>query len=212
MSTTRQYCLVSFTNTGTAIIKLSCGQSSTGCVSWDSLMYRISGNESPNPQVVYYQPEFICKDNTADNYQWGYDDVTTLDSTLLYGMVNQNYYNQFPDFKKYNYWVLTYHDGCLQKSYYNTPTGINIQGNENTTDIIVYPNPAGSEINMEIRGVDKSGLVDVRLYDIMGKERLSGTLNNGVGKLTLSALPSDVYMLLFSRDGIKIGAKIFIKN
>ncbi len=211
-SSTRQYCLASFNSPGIATIRLSTALSTTDCASYDSLIFNISSGYSPDPVVVYYAPEFVCKDNTSESYQWGYDDVTTLDSALLPGFVNQNYYNPNPDFLKKYYWVLTYHNGCLQKSYYNAPTGINITSTENNADIIIFPNPAGLEIHMELKGINKQGKTDVKLFDILGKERKVCIIDDGTGSMILSGLPQGVYMLRFSRNGINFGSKIFVKN
>ena len=108
--------------------------------------------------------------------------------------------------------MLTYHNGCLQKSYYNAPTGINITSTENNADIIIFPNPAGLEIHMELKGINKQGKTDVKLFDILGKERKVCIIDDGTGSMILSGLPQGVYMLRFSRNGINFGSKIFVKN
>ncbi len=211
VSQNRQYCLINFNSAGTNMVTLATEALATDCSSYDTLVFNIGPGESPNPVVVYYAPEFVCKDNTAGSYQWGYDDAVTLDSTLLPGMVNQNYYNQNPDFLKKYYWVMTYHNGCLQKSYYNAPTGI-AGVSDNNMEILLFPNPAGQEINMEVKGMNRPDNIDATLYDILGKERKTTVIENGAGSFGLSGLPPGVYMIMLSRNGERLGSRVFVKN
>ena len=212
MAANRQYCLISFHSAGTGIIRLSTDQVSTECGSMDSLVYHIGAEVAPQPVVVYYPPELVCKDNTAESYQWGYDDAVTLDSTLLAGMVNQNYYIASPDFKKNNYWVMTLHDGCLQKSYYNAPLGINRPTAANNMEIHLYPNPAGDIINIEIKGVSRLDITEAKLFDMLGKERKIVSIIDGVGSMQLAGLSPGVYMVVLSSKEVKIGSKVFVKE
>jgi len=210
-SASRQYCLVSFNAPGASIVTLSTMSLTNGCNSTDSRTFNITPGESPLPVVVYDAPEFICKDNTAQSYQWGYDDALTLDSTLLAGMINQNYYNPIPAFSKYHYWVITIHNGCMQKSYYNAPTGItNIS--EGGTVIKLFPNPAGSVINIEILGTIRKSTINAALYDMLGKERQMTDVINGAGTFQLSGLPPGAYMIRLSKEGVKIGSATFVKE
>ncbi len=211
VSRNRQYCLINFNSPGTIMVILSSEALVTDCSSNDTLVFNIGPRESPNPVVVYYAPEFVCKDNTAGSYQWGYDDAVTLDSTLLPGMINQNYYNQNPDFLNKYYWVMTYYNGCLQKSYYNAPTGI-AGFTEHNPEILLFPNPAGSEINIEVKGKNRQGGIDAAMYDILGKERTAATITDGAGRIKLSGLPPGVYLIMFSRDGVRIGSRVFVKE
>ncbi|MCW3121445.1 MAG: hypothetical protein JWQ38_937 [Flavipsychrobacter sp.] len=207
-----QYCLVSFNTSGTSIISLNTSQGNTDCSSADSITFHIGTEESPNASIIYYQPDFVCQDNMADKYQWGYDDMATLDSTLLPGMVNQNYYNAAPELATKNYWVLTYHNGCMQKSYYNTPASVYSTMTANNIEILLYPNPAGEEINIKINGAGRTDLIEAKLFDALGKERKTMYMTGRTGSMLLNGLIPGGYMILFSRNGEKIGQKIFIKH
>jgi PKD repeat protein/uncharacterized protein YjdB len=212
VSENRQYCLISFNTPGASVIKLTTDLKANGCGATDSLLFNINTGVSPEPQVVYYAPEFVCKDNTADNYQWGYDDVRTLDSTLFAGEINQNYHNAFPDLVNRNYWVLTYHHGCLQKSYYNTPTRINNVSSAPNIEILLFPNPADAKINIEVKGVSTQDEIGVKIYNMIGKELKSVSFFGGMGSIALAGMPPAAYMVVFSKNGEKIGARTFIKK
>ncbi len=208
---TKQYCLISFDQPGRSVIRLSSNQLNTECQSYDSLVFHIGDERSPDPSVVYYSPEFVCNDNTARSYQWGYDDVQSLDSTILQGMVNQNYYDPDPSLGARYYWVMTYHGNCLQKSYFNLPTAI---GNENIHDgqILLYPNPAGDLLNMEIKGLGAGAVVTATIYDVLGKERTFSSLHNGKAAIPLSGYVPGVYMVVFHVNGVKLAARSFVKE
>lgn len=206
-----QYCLVNFNEPGTAIVTLNVSQANTGCTNTDTLMFRVSDNAVVLPQVVYYAPEFICKDNTSESFQWGYDSKLTLDSTLLAGMVNQNYENRQPDFANKYYWVITSRNGCLRKSYYNAPlSGSSIA--QQDLEFLLYPNPAGDIIHIQVKGIIRQDLVEAKLYDVLGRERNTIQLLNGVAAMKLEGYIPGVYMVMFTSNGVKIGAKTFIKE
>ncbi|MCW3123822.1 MAG: surface protein, partial [Flavipsychrobacter sp.] len=211
VSADKQNCLITFPWPGISIVRLTSQFLTSDCASEEGLTFHISNEESPVPQVVYYEPELVCMDHTADSYQWGYDDVKTLDSVIINGAVNQNYYEPKLEVTKKNYWVLTYHDGCLQKSYYNTPTGV-VPGPGDDLDIKLYPNPADASVNMEVSGMRKSDRIGFKLYDILGKERSIGILEAGKGSIQLADSPAGVYMVLFTKNGVKIGTRVFVKK
>ncbi len=211
VSKNKQNCLISFPNTGVSTIKLSSQVQSSDCMSEEKLTFNISSEFSPYPEVIYYDPEFVCKDHMVDSFKWGYDDVVTLDSTLIPGAVNQNYYEPSPDFSQKNYWVLTYRKGCMQKSYYNVPTLVKGAGVDGV-DIKLYPNPADATVNIMVSGINRADIIGYRLVDILGKERVAGNLTDGKGSIQLSGAVPGVYMVLFTRNGINMGAKVFVKN
>lgn len=207
----KQNCLISFPGVGVSTIRLSSQTQFSDCMSEEKLTFNISSEVSSYPEVIYYAPEFVCKDHTVDSFRWGYDDVVTLDSTLIPGAVNQNYYEPSPDFTYKNYWVLTYHQGCMQKSYYNMPTLVNSAGADGV-DIKLYPNPADATVNIMVSGINRSDIIGYRLVDILGKERATGDLVDGKGSIRLSGTVPGVYMVLFTRNGVSIGTKVFVKN
>ena len=162
VGTGRQYCLVNFEGAGSATVILYAEQLTTGCVSADSFAVETNSSTIAEDAVVYYATGMVCTDNTADSYQWGYDDAVTLDSVIIAGEVNQDYTIAVPDVAHKHYWVITDHGGCMQKSYYNAPlasTSVQAAGGS----VQVWPNPARSELTIsageQIRSVVISNVV-----------------------------------------------------
>ena len=211
---TQQYAIVSFPTSGTVVVKLSAEITSSGCAIADSFVTTIGSGVATNPGVQYYLNEFVCIDNTQDTYQWGYDDILTLDSTLLVGETTQDYFNGTPDTARKNYWCITTKNGCTQKSYYEfnrTSAVTNVAAND--LDVLLFPNPANSVVNIQVKGSLAAGdEVSVKLMDMLGKEIETSLLDNGRGTIQVSTLPSGVYSVLLSRNGVKIASKIFVKN
>ena len=208
-----QYAIVSFNTPGRAVVTLSAEIINSGCVIADSFVTTIGSSVAADPGVQYYLNEFACTDNTPDSYQWGYDDIITLDSTILVGEISQTYYNPHPDTLSKNYWVITTKNGCSQKSYYtfSTTTGL-ANVNTNATEVLLFPNPADSKVNIVVKGLNGSGTTEVKLLDMFGKEIETTNLVNGRGVFDVSELPAAVYSVLIFDNNTKIGSKIFVKN
>ncbi len=126
-------------------------------------------------------------------------------------MVNQNYENRQPDFANKHYWVMTSHNGCLQKSYYNAPLA-NESIAQNNLEFLLYPNPAGDIINIKVKGISRQDLTEAKLFDVMGRERNTVQLVNGAAAIKLDDYIPGVYMVMFTSNGVKIGARTFIKE
>ena len=207
-----QYALVSFHNPGLAIVRLSAEILSSGCSISDSIVTTIGSGVSLNPHVQYYLSEFICTDNTADAYQWGYDNIGTLDSTIVHGATSQDYFNPTPDTLGRNYWVITTKNGCSQKSYYSFNTVTSVGAVNQNYNVILFPNPAESKVNIEVNGVDWSDEVVMKLTDMLGKDIQQANILQGKGSVDVSALPSGVYTVVITRNGVRIASKMFVKN
>jgi uncharacterized protein YjdB len=210
-SADKKNALVTFPNPGAAIVMLTTQAKFSGCVSTDSFTVAVGAAVAHNPEVKYYNSELICTDNTADSYQWGYDDFITLDSTIIKGAIHQYYYLPVPEFATKHYWVMTNHDGCVQKSYYNTPL-LASWGASEGLDIRLFPNPTNSRINIVVEGLNNSDVVEVKLYDMTGRSIYTGLLDAGRATLNVAEYPSGMYSIVLTKDGAKIGAKIFVKN
>jgi hypothetical protein len=145
------------------------------------------------------------------SYQWGYDDATTFDSTILVGETNQNYANAFPDFAKRNYWVITTHtNGCVVKTFFNKPTGV-ADVNTATAEMKVYPNPASSHINVEV-GRTVKGAIYMEVYNMLGQQLQHVDATDNKAQIGISELPAGAYIVDCYSDGIKVAAARFIKN
>ncbi len=210
-SANKQNALVSFNSPNTTAQVILSYANSNGCNTPTGYSYNIGSSSASNPQVVYYNGQFICLENDVASYQWGYDDVQTLDSTLIPGEVNQVYFNSVPDLLHHYYWLMTTsHGGCLQKTYYNTPTGItNI--NEEIAGIKVYPNPATNNINVEINTAI-GGNIQVEILNLLGQKLNTTQAIDKRATINIAGLPAGYYLVDCYRDGMKIGTAKFIKN
>jgi len=212
VSSDRRYCLVNFTMPGGATIILSAGAPGSHCFTSDSLIYNIKTTSSPDVGVVYYAPDFVCTDYTANSYQWGYDEVLSLDSFILTGEINQNYTNPDPDFLDNYYWVITDHDGCTQKSYYNAPEKVNNSQLNKTAAFRLYPNPASSALNISLNEAINSDKTEVVVYDIPGRKLSAIVFDGSTGIIDISGLIPGAYMVTVNKNGFKTGSEVFIKK
>jgi len=207
----RQNALVNFPYSGTAIVRLTTEVTSTGCIAVDSFVVEVSVDSAITPEVKYYANELICTDNTATSYQWGYDDAATLDSTMIFGAFQQSYYLPNPDFTNRRYWVLVKHSGCYQKVYFNAPNSVTTVA-EGSMDVRLFPNPADSKVNIEVKGISMNDKITIRLFDMLGKEIETSALVNGKGSIDVARLASGVYSVVFINNGNKVAARTFVKN
>ena len=212
MGAGNQYALVNFNTPGTATVFLVVNNVSTGCLNNNSYTVNVSSAGNSNPAVIYVNGQFICQSTNVDNYQWGYDDASSLDSTILPGETNQNYFNTSPDVNKY-YWVITNHGGCEQKSYYQAPnatTGI-VNLDAGLKGIKIFPNPAAEAINVEIE-TTLGGDFKIEVLNMLGQSVNSITTREHSTKIDVAALPAGCYMVDCYRDGAKTATAKFIKN
>src|SRR5208283_496004 len=137
-----QYCLVNFPDTGNAAVVLTINGAVTHCLIYDTFAVHVSSNVSGAWDVIYYNYQFVFQDNTQDSYQWGYDNVYTLDSALIPGATFQSYPILSPDFLDNYYWVITTKDGCMQKTYFQGPQSASAVAVLGKKQLAVMPNPA----------------------------------------------------------------------
>ncbi len=208
-----QNMLVNFTASGTAVIRLTTELVITGCSVTDSFVTNVGSSASPNASVLYTSPDFTCTDGSADSYQWGYDAAGTLDSTLIPGATSQTYTLASPLVSSRFYWVITSHGGCLQKAYYNLPPAESIAnaivGN---FEFALFPNPASRKINIEVKGLNSNDEISVKLFDMLGREMQGCPLSAGKGEINVADLAQGVYSVILVKDGMKVGARTFVKN
>jgi hypothetical protein len=206
----KQYILVNFTNPGTAKVVLSTISNATGCIGKDSATFTVGAGVAQSPSVIYTNGQFIALQNDVESYQWGYDVAGTLDSVKLDGQVDQNYFDNSPDFAGKYYWVMTKKGDCNQKSYYNLPLGVS---NMNKVDVglNVYPNPASQVVNVEVNAENTSGL-RVAIYNMMGQQLAIVPVTNDKAQIDVAALPAGVYLVDCINGGVKVASARFIKN
>jgi len=207
----KQNCLVSFSHPGTAVISLNTTSGTTRCTSNSTYTVYVGTAISDDPVVIYYRGQFICLAGNEDNYQWGYDDATTLDSTAISGEINASYFNSNPDFAHLYYWVMTKKGDCIQKSYYNAPLAITNVNQGSGVDMKVYPNPASSNINVQINA-DVTGDVQLEIVNIVGQKVAGEPMNGHNVNIDVNGLPAGCYLISCYRDGVKIANSKFVKN
>jgi hypothetical protein len=207
----KQFALVNFNTAGDAVITLTATNSTTSCISSTSYNVSVGGGSSAvSTPVIYYNGQFICQQTDVNTYQWGYDDASTLDSTLLVGETNQNYSEPAPDFTNRLYWVMTTRNGCVQKAYYKAPAGVTEVG-ELAVAMKLYPNPAENFLNVTINN-EVAGNTSVEVFNMLGQKLSVVPVNNHQAQVDVSALPAGVYVLDCVSDGVKIASARFIKN
>ena len=207
VGSTGQNVLVNFPTAGNAIITLN-ARISSHCSVNDTFAVTVGSSSFTAADVIYYGYQFIYTDNTADTYQWGYDNVNTLDSTLIPGATFQSYPNSLPDFTDNAYWVIVTKSGCSQKIYYNRPS-LAVHYVQTATSVLrVYPNPTNNVLNINIANV--KGTVSVT--DVLGRTIQTATITGNTTQMDVSALPAGVYAVSCFENGSKIATTRFTKN
>lgn len=205
-----QFAVVSFTSPGTAVVTLTTHNNSTTCTSKSSYNVTVSAGSAIIPEVIYYQNQFICKSTQVSAYQWGYDDANTFDSVVLVGETNQNYTNAFPDWGAKYYWVITNAGGCIQKTYFNKPTGV-LDMNEAVAGMKLYPNPASDVVNVEVSS-SVNGEIVMEVFNLLGQKVQSVKAVNNKAAIGIADLAPGAYIVDCYSDGTKVAAARFIKN
>jgi hypothetical protein len=202
--------LVHFWNRGKTTITVTTTLSATGCDTSTTFSVMVGENESPIPEVIYHNNRFACLLNTADSYRWGYDDKLTLDSTIIPNETNQDYLNFNPDFNNRNYWVMVKTGECMQKAYYNKPTGVDDPVLQ--ADMLkLYPNPASDILNIELESANYTA-VEFAICDMTGKLLRTIPAANRKAQVDVSTLAQGMYSVTCIKDGMKIGTVKFVKH
>ena len=208
--TSDQYSLVNFNSPGVANVTLTATEAGTSCRSQATVTVNVSTDVSQTPEVVYFNNHFVCTPSNEDSYQWGYDNINTLDSTIIIGAVNQDYLNESPYFAYNYYWVITTSGSCMQKTYYITPTTVQSVSTE-ATSVSIYPNPANNLINVTINSVAYTP-VQVDVFNMLGQKLNSVLTIDNKATIDVISLPAGPYLITCQRNGIKITSTTFIKN
>lgn len=205
---TSQYCLVNTYANAQVTVFLNHRYNGFECYSRDSATLFVQGTDNlPSSSVDYYSGTFAVAQNDVDSYQWGYDDASTLDSTIIQFETNQSYFCAAPDFANKKYWCIIGKNGCYQKCYYSIPAKI-----ENTISsrdaIRIMPNPSSGQFIAKLPYVFEKGVLKVmdiagRLYtekQFESTDVLNGDLD----------LPNGVYMISVQNDKTNLVSPISI--
>ncbi|PQJ09263.1 hypothetical protein CJD36_018615 [Flavipsychrobacter stenotrophus] len=203
--------IVNFPNAGIANVILTANATGFVCNTSDTFKVTVSGASAINPEIYYVHDHFICIDNTVDSYQWGFDDASSLDSTIYSGQVDQNFYQPSPDFTNKKYWVMTTKGGCGSKTYYNAPTGVITVGIADEASVNVFPNPTSDNAVVEVSGLN-DGTNTVELTDITGKVIATEVLVEGKTVLNVNRLASGIYVVSCFHNGVKVGTTKLVRN
>jgi hypothetical protein len=68
--------------------------------------------------------------------------------------------------------------------------------------LLVFPNPNNGQFNVQLNGY--SGAINLVVYDLMGKEVFSESMNESVKKVNISDQPKGIYFVK-----VTIGTKVF---
>ncbi|MFH2143416.1 MAG: T9SS type A sorting domain-containing protein [Bacteroidota bacterium] len=79
-----------------------------------------------------------------------------------------------------------------------------------TSDILVYPNPAGDNLFIEIKNADLFTSADYSLYGITGNKIVSGVLTDGSNQINVSSLRNGIYYMNVSSNVSDARFKIVI--
>ena len=181
----------------------------TGCTNSDMVTVTVGTAVAQIPVVLYFNGHFVCIPSNEDSYQWGYDDLHSLDSTILPGEVNQDYLNVSPN-PENAYWVMTTSGGCLQKTYLTVPTAVQ-NVNEEVQVLSLYPNPASNIVNVKINTAI-NGSIEVVVLNAMGQKINTVQTLDNKATIDVAALPGGYYMIACYNNGVKIATARFIKN
>ncbi len=171
------------------------------------------------PNVVRFGNSLVCltgnTGGTITNYQWGYDLKQNLDSVLLAGEIFQSYVFTTLDTTNRAYWVMAnYAEGdCSYKAYFNRlPTlGIgNLQSGTAMLSMVVFPNPAHAQLNVELPRL--SSKVQLEVIDLAGRKAMPARSASGNTTLDIANLMPGCYFLNCYQDGQRIATARFIKN
>jgi hypothetical protein len=163
------------------------------------------------PVVVYNNGQFICLQNNTSSYQWGYDNIASLQPTVLTGQNNQDYINATPDFTHNRYWVIT-DNGCKQKAYYDDPPSTTgVEKVNGLFNVDVYPNPASSNINVELK-TTAIGKMQVEVVNMLGQRLVTQELVNNKANINVENLAAGNYLVIGYFNGVKVANAKFTKN
>ncbi len=205
-----EYSLVSFPETGNATVVLASGVPGIGCYSYDTFTVTVGTDISTTPSVLYAGGNFLCLLANQDSYQWGFDDRFSLDSAVLKGETNQNYYNPAPDFENKFYWVITRNGDCSQKTYVNTPLLVK-QTPESIGSINIYPNPATDQLDVDV-AAGYTGIATICVTDVLGRPIAYSVTSQNHAHFQITDWAPGIYLVALYQDGVRCGTSKFIKQ
>ncbi len=167
----------------------------SGCSTLDSLVISLAGQADSSYSIYMLGiSTLVHPDSTFETYHWGKTNIATgIEDSEWSSYQYFNYGNL--DLTQYYYWVETTNgEGCITRSYFNSPNIPNGLEEQKTSQINVYPNPTSEGyIKFSVGRVES-----VQVFDQMGRFVL-GVTNTDV--VDLSELGSGVYFVFLKVNG-----------
>lgn len=181
----------------------------------------VSGNESFYNCDTCYKNNLIFKKNSYNDDRIFYvnGNSTNTDSYLTTNIMNsedfgENGYHIYSDFFAFNDKLLfagakQYSGNELYSSVFDVPLSTkDIKGENNLGRIMLFPNPADSKV--KIKTLDDSVILNLKIYDILGKEIITSNLN--FDELDVSHLKEGIYLIKIVTDKLTTTNKLVIKK
>ena len=225
--------IISFPDAGQVRVRVIDTINATKCYSFTDMVFTITqtpSSASLNDPVYYYGENLSIGLNTASQYQWGYDSVLNLNTVVLNGQTQQNYFVNPLDTAHVSYWVIaTGSNGCYSKNYYNTPTPFGIHAVSIATntlledrvivDLKAYPNPVSNLLNVGWNITDPAFKQQTMRFMVMGIngnvleiKEVTDAQAKGSVQLNLGRYTAGTYLIKVYRENELITTEKIIKN
>lgn len=174
----------------------------SGCSTLDSLVISLSGQADSSYSIYMLGiSTLVHPDSTFETYHWGKTNIATGIEDSEWS--SYQYFNFGTlDLTQYYYWVETTNgEGCITRSYFNSPNIPNGIEEQKTSQIYVYPNPTSEGfIKFSVGRVES-----VQVFNQMGSFVLGATNTDA---LSISELGSGVYFVLLKVNGVYSSLKV----
>ncbi len=150
--------------------------------------YYITVHPAPTVPAISQNGDTLLS-STSYTYQW------YLNSSLITGATNQVYIAS----QNGSYSVsITDSDGCSATSSPVNITTVGITDLKSDYSFLIYPNPAGSSLNIYFNKNIKDGIINI--YNVMGEKVVSRAFNGGAYSLSFGegrgeVFPAGIYLL-----------------
>jgi hypothetical protein len=168
-------------------------------VSRDSFIVSVGDIDAEHPPVTYADGVFSTTGGYF-SYQWGFDDINTLDSTIIPGATGSLFPDASPKFDKRLYWVISEHLWCYNKSYYKPPTSVANPELKKGISINVVPNPNNGHFSLTVIAAQLEPATIV-ITDIFGKKVFEANGSTNCSNNIQLAQPAGIYFARIETSG-----------
>ncbi|HWF44986.1 MAG TPA: T9SS type A sorting domain-containing protein [Candidatus Kapabacteria bacterium] len=177
-----------------------------GGMSWDSVALSVSGSDGiESMSSLDRNIVFGAESGSGTRMEVSTDHGITwrVDSLILDTTGYRPYFIQSIAVTSQGYGVFISSLGDQGLIFRGDPPSEHVESNKHIVDDgHIYPNPATTNLTI----TSSIGASSVYLYDILGREALSGTLLNGHATLDVSHLPRGIYSVVLEHNGRLIPA------